>query len=429
MVDENVLLETGDSDDAENFAAVLGHPALTNYVHPNEQFEITNIDYSGDPPATLEISSGKAFVGYDGMMTTASGEERRQLMFTVEKDAETGVEIAAPDQTNYLYIDLNIGSNSAVWTVTSNATPPNKSALLVAELDVTDTDGDGAADEIDITYTNRGLNFNLPVEKDGETLATRQWVSDNTGTAPSFAGLNGYDLGGNTLTDSTGVFTINSEVNITGTLYQDADTVSPDNEADAHHEPHEHPGDVDAESSITDDQGNTIFDYTNEYIPTGLLQGVSADSVADAHHTPHEHPGDQQATSDIEDDQGNTIFDYANEYIPTGLLQDVSADSVADAHHTAHEHPGDQQATSDIEDNQGNTIFDYANQFIPKEVLESLDSSDIAGVSSDSDSDAHHSKTTPADTRPDDSTEFRVETRTSDPSDPADGRIWFRTDR
>lgn len=428
MVDENVLLETGDSDDAENFAAVLGHPALTNYVHPNEQFEVTNLDTSGDPPAKLEISSGKAFVGYDGVMVTSTGEERRQLMFAVEKDAETGVEIAAPDQTNYLYIDLNIGANSADWTVTTTSIAPNESSLLVAELDISDTDGDDAADTMSVTYVNRGLNFNLPLEKDGETLATRQWVSDNTGTAPSLAGLNGHDLDGNTLTDSAGVFTINSAVNITGTLYQDGDGVSPDNEADAHHEPHEHPGDVDATSDITDDQGNVIWVYSEQHIPTEILEGVSADSVADAHHTPHEHPGDQQVTSDIEDDQGNTIWDYSQGHVPTSLLQGVSADSVAGAHHTPHEHPGDNQASSDIEDNQGNTIWDYTEQYIPKAVLQALDSGDIAGVSPDSDSNAHHSKTQSDETRPDDSTEFRLETRTTDPSNPADGRMWFRTD-
>ena len=42
-----VLIESGDANEAENVDAMFGHPALVDYVHPDEQFEITGSDYNG----------------------------------------------------------------------------------------------------------------------------------------------------------------------------------------------------------------------------------------------------------------------------------------------------------------------------------------------------------------------------------------------
>jgi|APHM01.1.fsa_nt_gi hypothetical protein len=38
MTDQYTLIESGDDDDAENVVSMFGHPALVDYVHPDEQF-------------------------------------------------------------------------------------------------------------------------------------------------------------------------------------------------------------------------------------------------------------------------------------------------------------------------------------------------------------------------------------------------------
>lgn len=71
------------------------------------------------------------------------------------------------------------------------------------------------------------------------------------------------------------------------------------------------------------------------------------DAPTDAHHIGHEHPGDRAATADITDDQGNTIYDYTNQVVAQALLggpasslsayplvHNTDTDAPVDAHHT-----------------------------------------------------------------------------------------------
>ena len=70
---------------------------------------------------------------------------------------------------------------------------------------------------------------------------------------------------------------------------------------------------------------------------------ISHDNISDVseddHHVAHEQPGDKPATSDITDDKGNTIYDYVSEIIPNAILDYFSgshedlSDVSADDHH------------------------------------------------------------------------------------------------
>jgi len=46
------------------------------------------------------------------------------------------------------------------------------------------------------------------------------------------------------------------------------------------------------------------------------------DAPSGAHHAAHEHPGDQQATSDITDNQSNTVYSYSDEWVPRPQVDD-----------------------------------------------------------------------------------------------------------
>lgn len=46
------------------------------------------------------------------------------------------------------------------------------------------------------------------------------------------------------------------------------------------------------------------------------------DAPSGVHHAAHEHPGDQQATSDITDNQSNTVYSYSDEWVPRPQVDD-----------------------------------------------------------------------------------------------------------
>jgi len=152
MVD-SVLIESGDADDAENVDAMFGHPALADYVHPDEQFTITP-DLAND---ALDISAGKAYIGVTSLQTSG-GDERRRLMVAVEKDPEADVAIANVDARNYLFLDAQLGvGDSPQWVVNDTGAAPSDESLLVATVDAEDSDGDESAEILQrVEYYNRG---------------------------------------------------------------------------------------------------------------------------------------------------------------------------------------------------------------------------------------------------------------------------------
>lgn len=160
MVDDSILIESGDPDDAENVDAMLGHPALVDYVHPNEQFEVTSTDPDNNQ---FSMSAGKAYVSATSL-NTSDGSERRQLMLACEKTATTGISLDTDGTgdvltgTQYVFLDLNLGSDSAQWNVIQQAdgTPPNDTSLLITSFDIQDEGGEGSADSIPVLeYHNR----------------------------------------------------------------------------------------------------------------------------------------------------------------------------------------------------------------------------------------------------------------------------------
>ncbi len=163
-----VLIESGDADDAENVGTVLGHPALSDYVHPNEQFTVTNIDDTND---TFDMSGGKAYIGYDGGLDTASNDTRNQLMFTVEIPGKTDIPLTNVDATNYVWLDAQVGTNdSAQWIVTDTDSQPTEASLLIVTIVSEDPNSDGSSESVYLgDYHNRGPDLIAEVLEHPET--------------------------------------------------------------------------------------------------------------------------------------------------------------------------------------------------------------------------------------------------------------------
>jgi hypothetical protein len=192
MTDSSVLIESGDPDDAENVGAVLGHPALSDYVHPEEQFTVTSTDPVNDE---FSLSNGKAFIGYNGGLDTSDGFERRQLMFAVEKTAETGISLDTVSGDNYVYLDAQIGTpDSPQWVVQSSQTPPSEESLLIATIRADDPDTDSTSERLFVQeYHNRAP----------DTVASSLTHPDDADISVDGSRFIGVGLGDDTLPPST----------------------------------------------------------------------------------------------------------------------------------------------------------------------------------------------------------------------------------
>jgi len=165
----------------------------------------------------------------------------------------------------------------------------------------------------------------------------------------------------------------------------------------------------------SDDGSQSITINTDGSIDTS---SISADSV--------------ETLDDLTDDNGNTIYDYSNSQIPTSILEaltasdisDVSPDSTGDAHHSKYTDENAQDAigtilganftyddsgnaislSSDSVTIEGNSVSLGGTTSVNHNDLSSISSNDhhsktssaseLSDVSPDSTGDAHHSKTT-----------------------------------
>jgi hypothetical protein len=169
MADEYTLIESGDGDDAENVAAVLGHPSLVDTVHPEYQFQVTSANTG--TANSIDMSGGKAFVGFHGTLQTTDNEDRREGLFVVEKTSESNIPLAQVDGENYLWVDAQIGTgDSPQWVMTQTESPPSTGSLLVADFVAEDTDNDGNVESIiHQAYHNRGSDLHAESITDAES--------------------------------------------------------------------------------------------------------------------------------------------------------------------------------------------------------------------------------------------------------------------
>jgi hypothetical protein len=156
-----VLIESGDADDAENVGALLGHPALVDYVLYG--LEITNLDATN---GEFDVTDGKAYIDV-GDLATSDGEPRHNIGVTAHLEARAGEPIATVDGPNYVYVDPQIGvGDSPTINVYDSDSGSADDELLIAILDAEDTDDDGVAESLTLAeQPNRG-----PVEEP-ETIA------------------------------------------------------------------------------------------------------------------------------------------------------------------------------------------------------------------------------------------------------------------
>jgi hypothetical protein len=230
MVDRHTLIEPGDPDDAENVDSMFGHPALVDYVHPDEQFVITNLDKNNEE---FTISSGKAYISLTQQFTSDGGE-RNRLMVACEVPEQT-VGLDDTGQNNYIWLQAQIGqTDSPQWVVTTSQSAPSDDSLLIAELNVENTDADSAPETLEVRkYYNR----------DGPNLIANSIDTanrDDTGTNPDQSGiavdspliLNSplLDSSGSTILDSSGVIqreALEKELTVDGATPATDATVSP----------------------------------------------------------------------------------------------------------------------------------------------------------------------------------------------------------
>jgi len=178
-----VLIESGDADDAENVGALLGHPALVDYVLYG--LEITNLNATN---GEFDVTEGKAYISV-GDLATSDGETRHEIGVAAHLDARAGESIATVDGRNYVYVDpqIGVGDSPTVNVYDSDGTPGDDE-LLIAILDAEDTDDDGVAESLTLVeQPNRG-----PVEEP-ETIAPPRGtvgVAGAIATGPQEAPLN-----------------------------------------------------------------------------------------------------------------------------------------------------------------------------------------------------------------------------------------------
>lgn len=133
---EYVLIESGDANEAENVDAMFGHPALVDYVHPDEQFTITLTDFQN---GTITVSSGKAYIGVEQLLVS-TGEQRNQAMVAIERNEQT-VNLQTTNGINHLFLDANIGTkDSPLWKVFTTDDPPSPESIKVATIEADSTD-------------------------------------------------------------------------------------------------------------------------------------------------------------------------------------------------------------------------------------------------------------------------------------------------
>lgn len=173
------------------------------------------------------------------------------------------------------------------------------------------TEIDGLSDVTGVDEVTRDTTANKP----GSPSKGHLFISEDDGFIQWYNGTSWVDVGLSEDQIALGNLSSHAHSDLTGIGAGD------------HHVAHEHPGDLAATADITDDQGNILWDYGNQWIPRNVLEfegvTVAGNSVLLGNSTPVDHAD----LSNIGSGDHHSKTSQASE------LSDVSADSVADAHH------------------------------------------------------------------------------------------------
>jgi sugar lactone lactonase YvrE len=133
----HVYPQQGDPNDAENFAAWLGRPELSDYVE--DGLSITP-DFSNN---NFDVSSGKAHIFWNGARQASnqgSSEDRYDLSYYAYIDSVSGISFSDNSGENYVYLNANLDTDDSPSIEVENSsvdttTDPNRDWLKIAEID------------------------------------------------------------------------------------------------------------------------------------------------------------------------------------------------------------------------------------------------------------------------------------------------------
>lgn len=128
MVNSFTFPQSGDRDDAENFASMIGQSNLSSYVETGLGFT-----YDSTVP-DVQVSDGKAFVSLSQDTASSTGETVLEVNHVVQIPQQT-LSLTS-SALNYIYVEPNLDTDDngtvAAYTDTTNAAT---NALLVGTID------------------------------------------------------------------------------------------------------------------------------------------------------------------------------------------------------------------------------------------------------------------------------------------------------
>lgn len=158
--------QSGDPDDAANFAEHLGRSNITDYVEYG--LALQNIDYGA---LTFDVSEGKAYLLGDTETAASTGETRHRVDHVVHLDARAGLALT-DGAVNHVFVDGNIGTNdSPAIVVNTTGAAPSDSSLKIGEIDT----GADTATELN---RNPSADFEAATIHERFTVPTYATLSD-----------------------------------------------------------------------------------------------------------------------------------------------------------------------------------------------------------------------------------------------------------
>ena len=202
MVSNHTFPQTGDPDDAENFAQLIGQTNLADFVETGMGL---TPDYSN---LSVTVGAGQAYVSTGTQTASSTSEDRLETTMVVQVAQDT---LALTDAAvNHVYVEPNIGTDdSASYQVYTDETNAGANALKIGEVDTSNN----TATELN-RYPEHALQLLEIYNDSGTRVATLDSNGDLTVD-------NAADIGGS-LTVS-GQTVLNGDLSVSGSTEVDGD--------------------------------------------------------------------------------------------------------------------------------------------------------------------------------------------------------------
>lgn len=157
MAATHVFPQSGDPDDAENFAQLIGHDILTDYVVTGFGFTVD------DSVPEVTISDGLCFISLQSSTASSSGETRLKPNHAVQVASAT--KSLDDGAVNHVYVEPDITTTDNAWfRVTTDKSAASADALKIGEID---TSGSTSS----TTQTNRYPGSTTDFQFGGDLIA------------------------------------------------------------------------------------------------------------------------------------------------------------------------------------------------------------------------------------------------------------------